>query len=326
MTDPLTHPRLAFTAFRSKRTQYWLGLIFVAVAALFIALSHAQVSYAADEADTTQITMSPTSTRLELTPGSSQTGKFTVVNSGKKAYTFKVYAAPYSIADSAYSQPDFTHPSDRTRISSWISFEKDSYLLGAGETLTVPFTVNAPNDVPNGGQYGVIFAETEGEIDTRSGNAVVSKKRVGMVLYAQLPGTTRSSGNVEAFTTSWLQMAQPPVFRHTVENNGNTHFDATVKYVVEDLNGKEVAKNEITSVVLPETSREIELTWNNAPPIGLYNVSRTVSFLETTQTTKQLVLRATPLAGLIILAVVICGVGGAGYAIYRARSSRRHTL
>jgi len=326
MIDQSNISRIVALQTRPRSMPNWLTAIRAAGFAVAIAFFCAQATYAIEPTvDTTQITMSPTSTRLELMPGSSQKGEITVVNSGKKAYTFNVYAAPYAMNDSAYSQPDFTHPSDRTLIASWITFEKDSYLLEAGQTLTVPYTIQVPQDLPGGGQYGVIFAETEGEVDTTSGNAVVSKKRVGMVLYAQVPGAARIDGSVDAFSTQWLQMDQSPVFRHTVTNSGNTHFDATVSYSVEDLGGKQIASDKITSVVLPDTTRAIELAWKNTPSFGLYNVTRTVSFLDTTESSKQLVLRVTPLFGLIILAVIVCGIGGVGYAIYRVRSSRRRS-
>ncbi len=284
-------------------------------------------AHAADNSsgDNVQLTLSPTSVHVDLHPGAAKTGEFKVVNSGSRPFTAKVYAAPYRVTDEDYN-PAFTGGGAQTQISRWIKFSQNEYVLEPNQVVTIRYTINVPRDIPAAGQYAAIFAETTGDEDR--GGTVITKKRVGMIVYGKTEGgNTRQSGELASIDTPWWQQQAPLTAKLRAKNSGNTDFTVKSKLIVKDFfSGATIHQTaETEHAVLPSTTRAIPLEWDGAR-VGLYNVELRIDMLGNSQTIQRTVLLmpAWMFAAVIILALTL--VGGATYALVKKLRAKKKKI
>lgn len=263
------------------------------------------------------ITLSPVSKRFEIKAGATRQDSFTVINDGRVAYDFIVYARPYSVKDESYT-PDFSSSVQNADAYRWVQFERSSYRLEAGKSVEVNFTVRVPEDAAPGGHYGVLFAETQPVSET-NGNAVERRKRVGSILYATVDGDIITGGKLLSTSVPLLQLNAPLSTHQRIKNSGNTDFLVTTSMKVSDMFGGVKFKSERQVAVLPETTRDIAVEWQDVNWLGLYKVELESRFLDTTERSSHYVLMM-PLwvylvAGLLLGARVL-------YAVSQHRRSR----
>ena len=92
-----------------------------------------------------------------------------VKNIGTKGLRYRVYASPYVVKGENYDL-DFSEEASTsyTQISRWItilgedgSYAKEAeFAIEPGETQTIHYRIDVPEDVPGGAQYAVIWAQT----------------------------------------------------------------------------------------------------------------------------------------------------------------------
>ena len=289
----------------------------IIAAVLALALSVAPLPglspvYADDDDVTTEessgkrIHISPVSQKVTLNPGDKYTGSFQVINHGTETFTYKVYATPYSVTDDDY-HADYTTENKYTDISKWITFEKSSGTLTSGQTASLTYAVNVPDDAPGGGQYAVIMAETSND----EPGMIKSVSRVGMILYAHLTGDTNVSGNIIENSVPSIVFAPPVTASSLIENTGNVHETATYTLKVYPFGSdEEIYTNEDnpkTLTLLPETRRYVTQSWDESPSLGIYTVEQTVEFAGQSSTTKKLVI-ICPIWLLIIFIALILAI------------------
>lgn len=264
-----------------------LGLI-VGLAAFL--LVPAAPAFAADAAADIieSIVLSPVSKHYEINAGANTRDTFKVINDGKVAYDFVVYARPYSVNDESY-QPDFISKPQNADAYKWVQFDQPSYHIEPGQSIDVPYTVRVPKGTTPGGHYGVLFAETQPSGDTQ-GNVVKRTKRVGAILYTTVKGDVRTGGSLEGVDVPFFQFNHPLTTAQRVKNTGNVDFTATTTMNVYDLFGGLKFKTAREYPILPNTTRRATVEWPDASWIGLYRVELTTSFLDTKSTSTQYVL------------------------------------
>lgn len=261
---------------------------------------------------TESITMSPVSRKITTDAGSKIAGELTIVNDGKTGYDFTMYARPYSIQDDNYDNPNFTIAKKNTEVYQWVQFDKTAYHLDANKTLKVPYTIQVPAGANPGGHYGVIFAETQpsGEV---SGNAVVRKKRVGMILYVTVNGDVQNSGQAISGDIPFWQLEPPLSATLTAKNTGNNDFVNSTELVVKDIFGNVRYRVDKDYRVLPDTSRTSTLQWTDAPWFGFYHVDASEKFLDQSLAKSGYVLIMPRFLPIIVGSVILVGVIYAAY-------------
>ena len=272
----------------------------VVLAAVTFGTFQAIATTTAHAEDTTRnaihLQVSPTKQKLSLTPGSSYVGTFKVHNAGAAPFNYSVSATPYSVTNDNYS-PDYTGLTNYTQIADWITFDKatEKGLLQPGEIAEVAYTVNVPKDAPAGGQYAALMAQTEDGNDENATVAVIH--RVGMILYAAVPGETRESGEIIKNNVNTFYFNPPLTVSSLVKNTGNVEQTATYTVKIYPLfsneavfSNEEKPDKEKQLDVIPETSRFNSITWEGAPQIGIFSVEQTIEFAGQISTNKKLVL------------------------------------
>ncbi|MBO7720548.1 hypothetical protein J6S35_02875 [Candidatus Saccharibacteria bacterium] len=240
--------------------------------------------------------VSPTKQKISLAPGSSYVGTFKVQNVGAAEFNYSVYATPYSVINEDYS-PSYEGLTNYTQIAEWITFDTKTATgkLQPGTSVDVAYTVNVPKDAPAGGQYAALMAQTEDGNDTNATVAVVH--RVGMILYAAVPGDTRETGEIIKNTVNTFYFNPPLTVSSLVKNTGNIEQTATYNVKIYPLfsneaifSNEEKPDKEKQLDIIPETSRFNSITWEGAPRIGIFSVEQTIEFAGQVSTNKKLVL------------------------------------
>lgn len=292
-----------------------LGML---VAVLGVTLLVSTNSLAVNSQEVTErITMSPSSTTLQLNAGETKRGSMKVKNDGDVPYGFSVYARPYGVSNELY-EPDFTTQKSNSAVYKWIQFDQTKYQIAPGEEVDVQYTIRVPADATPGGHYGVLFAET----DERGleGTGVARKKRVGNLLYVTVNGEYKTSGIFKEFILPFWQTSVPLVSSVRIENNGNVDFRAKVTTTAKDLFGRTKYKYTGDPIALPETTRLMEMKWENAPNFGIFKVDQSVEFLGQAHQNDGYVLIAPRWAPVVLILILSAG---AGYAVLQWRSNRR---
>ncbi len=248
------------------------------------------------------ITLSPASKRIQLKPGEVRQLELTIVNDGEKDYTFTVYARPYSVKGENYDA-DFTNDAPSATVYQWVQFSQTSFRLKAGASVKVPYTIRVPANATPGGHYGVIFAETQPQTNVDA-TSIARKKRVGSIMYVTVAGTFKMAGSAYAPTAAFFQLRPPLRANHRITNSGNADFVATSTMRMYDIFGTKKAETIGEYVILPETTRNIPLSWKDAPWFGFYKVDISTKYLDKSSAKTEYVLLA-PLWTYLVVTMVV---------------------
>lgn len=266
-----------------------------------------------------EMTISPTEKHYELSPGETVTDSFVILNSGTAEYDFTAYTLPYSVANGNYNALyDVNAP--RSDAYKWVQMETTNWHAAVRQTITIPFTLRVPSNASPGGHYGVLFAETqppEGE------SGIVRKKRIGMVLYVKVKGDVVNEGSVTGIGLGWFYSHAPITATVSVEDRGNTDFVTGTKMLVTDLLGN--VKYSATSEynVLPNTTRDIQLTYDTPPWFGLFKVRVEATAMGTTTVRESYVFMAPYWLILIVGIAVMLGAINV-VRTRKAKASKKH--
>ena len=290
------------------------GALIFSLITLFSFGTLANSTYAdEEEANTstgTSISLEPSSRTMQISSDSVYESSFKFKNDGENELTIEAYAAPYAYV---YSEDDdlyklgFNHENNFTQIARWITIMDDSGNYVERPRLTVPghgtidinYRVTTPSNIPAGGQYAVIFAQTVSNTTTASG--IRTEASAGMIIYGH-----SSEGEVTiGAEISNLEIKQGGKDSEgKVKNTGNVDFNAVGKLKVEPIIGSATyeTSNGIGIVsVIPESERIVEDEWKDTPGFGVYKLTWTVTAGEETETIDRVVFIFSPIILLITI-------------------------
>jgi len=293
------------------RRLIFLGVAIISNTIVLGGIIHSPV-YADDggsEKSAIRIQISPVSNRVTLTAGETRDYTFNVDNIGSEAFSFKVYANPYSVTNEKYNI-SFSDQTMRTQLSRWVTFKNDAgeyvnesiYSVEPGQRKEISYRVKVPTDIPGGGQYAVLFAEAIPKDDNTGGVRTVS--RVGLVLFGRTNGETKEVAEILNHNLDSFYLTGKIKTTGSVKNSGNTDFRATFKIKVEKIFGGTVFEDTKGYDVLPDTNRDIELVWEDTPAFGVYRITSTLSAIDQSRTTTKIVL-ILPVFIIIILLMLL---------------------
>lgn len=267
---------------------------------LAMTFSLGQISPAsALEAGDIVIQVKPADQEVDLAPGQVVKSKITIQNIGRLPFTFTVSTRPYQVLNENYD-PDFSTENSYTNLHNWISFPESTFYLEPGAEQDVPFVITVPDDVPGGGQYAAIIAETRDSMSENAGVRIISQ--LASLIYAHVSGEEHIGGVLMGHSLPSFLLGSPFTATATVKNDGNVDFRVTHTLNIRDFftnrevltetsvdeNGKYLAHT--NPIVLPETQRSNAITWDGAPQLGVFKVAQTISFLDQTYTYDQVVI------------------------------------
>lgn len=271
-----------------------------------------QTEVEAKYADRGYLILTPGSLRYgTLEPGSSYTETVEAHNIGGAPISFTLSVEPYWIANESY-ESTYSEPTNHTKLTDWVSLpDGEEYTLESQEVVKIRVRVKVPEDAVGGGQYAAVMANViPPESNTEAG--IDAKARIALRLYSTVNGDIIYKGNV--INQSIAGFSFEPIIKSssTLENTGNTDFEATYKLTIKPLWSDEIATGEPlseTKIILPETKRIFEQNWEEAPALGIFQVAQEITYvnsdgLEATTTLERIVV-ICPLWLILIIIVAL---------------------
>ncbi len=274
--------------------------------------------------------INPSEQEIDLLPGTVTTNTLKIQNIGRLGFSVNMLVKPYQVTNEAYD-PDFYTEESYTLLKNWITFSENEFYLEAGAEKEVTYTVTVPDDIPGGGQYAAIIAETRDGMDPNATFRVVSQ--LACLVFAHVAGEEHVGGVLMSHSLPSFILGSDFSSNATIKNDGNVDFRATQTLTIYDFfkntvvfspdyvaeNGKTPGR--ATPIILPETSRSSRLTWEGAPQLGVFRAVQTISFLDQNYTFEQIVFICPIwLAGIFIFMIALMVF----WIIRRLRGRRRN--
>lgn len=263
---------------------------------------------------------------VSLEPGGTYEGSFFVVNTGEDGEEFidyRILTTPFSVSEDGETM-DYSTPSDRTRISEWITFDKKTGTIGPSTKQEIKYSIHVPEDAPVGGQYCALVARIDQATMSTEGIHVGAIYQVANIIYATVAGDLNYSGEIISSRIHPIFLDAKIQTSATVRNTGNVHTDAaSIVRIYNIFNDEEIYSTEdgpMTSTIIPGTTKDIVSIWENSPQLGLFRVVQTVSIAGEIDTTSGIVFVA-PLWFLIVWSAFILSC--ISWLIFRRRARRR---
>ena len=191
--------------------------------------------------------ISPVANSFNIKASDVQNYTFSIENSGSEEYSFRLYTAPYNVTDDDYSN-EFTTETNYSQITRWITFQDDSgsfvtnpiYSVAPGEKKTIVYRITVPDDIPEGGQYATIMAETIPNSSTSEANtmSIDTVTRVGLILIGHGSGSTDNIAEIVDYKLTGFFTRSEVEASAVVKNTGNTDFSATYTLTAKSIFGK----------------------------------------------------------------------------------------
>jgi len=269
---------------------------------------------AKDSQGTQSITLTPSSTQVQVSPGSTVTRSFKVINSGGDDFVVDTSVTPYSVEGVTY-RPMFTAYAGGGDASGWVTFAKKRAAVVAHSSATLTYTLQVPKNAIPGGYYAAVFATTSPVSPPESG--IVPHNRVGNILYITVDGAVTVSGAVSSAPLKTFVIGDTIPFDITLHNTGNVHDAARVRVRVRGFDNQKLFDSMMERTILPQTERQFTTTWRPEAPIGIYTVSREIEMAGKTTTLpdKQIVVVRPLFFGLIVALALFIGL----YVVLRGK-------
>ncbi len=252
-----------------------------------------------------------------------------VKNIGTKGLRYRVYASPYVVKGENYDL-DFSEEASTsyTQISRWITIlgedggyaKEAEFAIEPGETQTIHYRIDVPEDVPGGAQYAVIWAQTIGTTTTSTGVQAIAQ--AGMVVSGRTIGDTQQTSDVYEYGFDRFALSGPLKAQATIKNTGNTDFDAYYTYKARTIFGKEIYTDQGTIATFPDTEYHINVNWENPPLLGIFQVEFRVSGADTVKTETHIVV-VMPIFVIVLLILLLTVVIVWIIIIIRKRKERK---
>ncbi len=109
-----------------------------------------------------RLAVSPHTFEIDFFPGESITKEIKITNKSEAAFPMLVRVVNFTASDETGST-SFDEVSEDPSISSrkWFEIENPNFILDAGETEKVNFTISVPENAEPGGHYAVMFFEPQ---------------------------------------------------------------------------------------------------------------------------------------------------------------------
>lgn len=310
-----------------------VGAVFAASLVL-IAVSRTS---AQDQAGGSGLSLSPTRTELKIEKGATDKVEINIRNVTRGPIVAKPFISDFE-SDDATGEPKLFADSTKhnsASINSFISGLQD-VSLAAGESKDLTYTINIPADASAGGYYGAVTyrAVPANQANPENGEVALTANVASLVLI-EIPGDITEQVQVSSvkvlkdkkagsfFTKSPSQVAI------AVKNNGNSFSKPFGTVSVSDMSGKQVYSYELNNStprgnILPKSSRTFTDELKNISKPGRYTVTANVSHGTGGEViTQKVSFWYLPVWLLIAMVVVIAGIAGGAYYLYRKQFGSR---
>lgn len=274
-----------------------------------------EAARAVEDGGQLKMSVSPPYQEIVLTPGEVYKGTITVSNTSQSEGNLKYSVSVGSYSERAtegseddYANPDLTSVGEYNQIMKWIDIPKPTGELVQGQKETVVYIISVPEDAPAGGQYATLIVQNDSkEQNGGDGMQIENTMQIASIIYAEVAGTTKQEAEISNNNFPSFLLQNPLTATSMVQNQGNTHTDATYTLQVwPAFGGDEICTNEenpTTEIVLPGTKR-YHVETCDLGLVGVYRARQTVKIFNDVSMVEHIVV-ICPIWLILIVIVVI---------------------
>ena len=232
--------------------------------------------------------VSPTIFDMTGTPG--QTWRSTVRVINVNPFELRLYVTPANFEPKGEEgvpkfRPLTGDPTEENTLGKWIDLESE-VIIGAEQTLEIPFTITLPTDATPGGHYAALMISTkpsEGDAATQ----VKTSQVISSLIFLRVTGDVSENSSIRSFRTSDYISGRPETtFELRIENKGNVHVQPQGEIKIFNMWGQErgiipVNQKTLLGNVLPQSVRKFSFDWKSdwsLTDIGRYTAITTLAY------------------------------------------------
>ena len=232
-------------------------------------------SYPVYAQSTLSLSVTPTLFEMSAEPGQLWKSEVKVINSNDfdiTVYAHAVNFAPQGETGQGKFIPVFEEMTEGSTLAEWIDISSIPVTVQKERSMTIPFTVQVPEEASPGGHFAAILISTQPQkVESMS---VKTAQVVTSLFFVRIAGDVHEKGSIRSFspTKSFLQSPEA-TFELRFENKGNVHLQPRGDIVIYNMWGKERGKIPINHQthfgnVLPESIRKFEFSWKGEQSIA----------------------------------------------------------
>ena len=181
-------------------------------------------------------------------------GETTVFSTSSNPVTLTVSTGDWT-QDSAGRLTFLPPGSSDYSATAWATPSASSLVVPPGGTSTVRISFQVPGDPSLAGTYQtVVFFETQSSPSRTKGTSILTKQRLGLVIYVTIAGTAKKGSKLSDMYLDGRDL------KLVLANTGNTLMRASGKVELRDRSGKTVATLPVSDVpVMRGSERDLKL-------------------------------------------------------------------
>lgn len=211
---------------------------------------------------------------LEL--GELKEAKVDVVNTSDNPQEVKVYPVDaVTTKDGAFApEPESREKVD---VGTWVTLSESELSLEPGETKTIDFTIQVPDNAEVGDHAGAIIIQSRESQNAVAGSGLQITTRVGARMYITIPGDIVRELAFTEFI--WESGNDKTIFYLTLVNNGNVRILPRGEIEITNIFGKLVAIIKIPGrEVFPGDTITIPVVWEPTSLLGRFTAKTYVTY------------------------------------------------
>ena len=254
---------------------------------------------------------------LVVKPGNTIQLEARVRNTSSQTVTIESLAEDFIIGEDGITPvPVQELTSSRWSLSQWIQISQPSNTVEPGESVTVPFVVQVPQDAVPGGRYAMVMhqiAGATGSLAGQTGGQTGINQRVGTLVYLRVDGPVTEDANIRNLTLPTLVEFGPVPISFEIENLSDMHIRPAPVISVTNWLGREVGSFTAESQnVFPFSQRKFETSWEHVWGFGRYTVNVSASYGESGKvamaTSSFWIIPYTLIGGGLLLLLALIGI------------------
>lgn len=222
-------------------------------------------------------------------PGQVLEGALTITNENGGLQTYFITTRNVNgMSDTGTPSFDDTISDDPLEAASWIQPLQKSVTMDVGESVTVPYRIEVPQNASPGSYFAAFFVTREAEEVLQSGAGVGF--HVASLVNLRVSGEVSEDMIFRDFFTKKSFFTKPSVFfTARIDNTGSVHQRPQGIINISDMLGNSVGQvpfNESAGAILPHYDRVFETTWNHDGfAFGRYKAVASIVYGETQKNT-----------------------------------------
>lgn len=251
-----------------------LTLLTVGTVRVSPVLAQETATQSASPTEPLNVTLSPVTIRLETDPGKQVSSQIRIRNNSTMTELLELSVGKFT-ADASGGRPMILDTKPNDEEIGWITFTEKKVSILPGEWKTIPFTFSPPEEAAL--SYFYTLQVTRPLTAKSDGTAITGVPTILLLADVNSPFAKRELV-LDDFSVEHQAIEYTPQnFSIKIKNTGNVHAVPTGNIFIDGQGQKDLAVlslNPAQSSILPQTTREFTVQWNDGFPRWVEEVNQ----------------------------------------------------